>query len=199
MNLYQIPEYLDAIAECDQTLAPLLEACQEQGVAVVVTTDHGGTARESMPASMTEAFFTQGWTQSQIKCCGLHGMPDEGENALIPHWQTFQCYYDPNAEGGKEILPTPTNLDVARRVLELATLPPSTSRRINAVKPQAAQLLAAPRERQSVIDDAGRDECAKDSKVRHLDVVDWLHILLTGGNIIILLIATLCYHCQPLA
>jgi len=117
----QVPEYMAALERTDALVAPLIRSAHAQGLAIAVTTDHGGTARESMPTAMLDNFFDQSWCKPQGCYAGLHGMPDEGGNALIPHWLTFQCYHNPQRPKAKEILPSPTNADVAKWILNLAT------------------------------------------------------------------------------
>ena len=116
----QIPQYLNSLKEVDRLIAPLIAAAQREGMAIAVTTDHGGTSRSSMSEQLVGRFFEQCWCKGQAHDAGVHGT-DEDENSLTPHWLTFQCYYTPGSTRAKEILPPPTNMDVARRVIDLAT------------------------------------------------------------------------------
>jgi predicted AlkP superfamily pyrophosphatase or phosphodiesterase len=120
----QIPQYIEALQQVDRMISPLIQAAHREGMAIAVTTDHGGTARTSMSDDLVDQFFKQHWCKGQCHYAGVHGT-DEGQNSLTPHWLTFQCYHTPGSSIAREILPPPTNLDVARRVLELATQSPT--------------------------------------------------------------------------
>ena len=89
---------------------------EEEDWLIVLTTDHGGTARDSMSTAMQGAFAccdASGQAYGQADCEGVHGL-----SSLPQHMGTFLVVDHGRVESGStEILPPPRNKDLAATVL----------------------------------------------------------------------------------
>ena len=118
-SAYGVKQYTKAIEEIDMLLAPLLHAVETRRTLgedwlVLLTTDHGGTARSDLDLGITRRFDGSDLNAgiSQKACDGIHGLD------IPQHRTTFflACYASRLAKG--EIVPAPRNFDITPTVLE---------------------------------------------------------------------------------
>lgn len=111
-----VEKYIDAIRTSDDHLKRLSEAIQrrrdthDERWVVICVTDHGGTDRACMSASLQHDF--DACTCGQEHYTGVHGLD------MSPHRQTFLYVAGDGIEHG-EILPPPLNTDVSALVKDI--------------------------------------------------------------------------------
>ena len=115
-----IRQYSSAIERVDTELAPLIECIRRREAKLhedwllLITTDHGGSARSCMPTGQELAFdLALGLHQgiSQHECEGVHGLDTSQHKNTF-----FLTSFGSEVEKG-EIIPAPTNADVMPAVL----------------------------------------------------------------------------------
>ena len=111
-----IPEYVKAIEAVDTCIGDLLKKLENrknEDWLICLITDHGGTARTSMPFDMKIGFdstpqYHKGVSQLPLK--GIHGMN------IPQHRNIFFCLAGANLQAG-EILPAPRQIDLVPTIL----------------------------------------------------------------------------------
>jgi hypothetical protein len=104
-----VRKYMQMIEAVDEALAPLLKAAEDaahEDWLVLVTTDHGGTARSALARAQQ-----QDLDRAQDGCEGVHGLD------IPQHRATFVIAAYASGLKRGEIVPAPRNVDVTPTVL----------------------------------------------------------------------------------